>query len=244
MKIFKTYFFLLIAIFFSSCQKESALSDIDLTDPSLVRIEIKLEHEESLVFGITQRILTYVLDKNNDVVEIKNGEIKVENTKLTLSKDPFNLPYYALNSEQVQIMNDSTYNFTITLSDQKEYKAEVTTPKNRLYNFIVPEQHSATNDLEISWENTNENEMQLKGTKYINKNGTIKKKSFNNINVPNPESGKYTFPTSFFHETDGQVTKVDITLESKNFGKIDDNFKAGSFISAIFSIEKSVVVTE
>ena len=78
-RLFKSVNLILIGIvFLSAC--DSALSDVELEDPSLIHPYIKAIREIKYDNTIDYRFEAWLYDKNYNLVELKNGVVKLENT--------------------------------------------------------------------------------------------------------------------------------------------------------------------
>jgi hypothetical protein len=117
----KTIIFLLLAaISLTNCSK-SALSDIDIEDPQLIKVKVKIAQNKEN----KKEVQVFVRDKNNQPVEMKTGRVIINNTEVSFSKAAVQgiqtrgYIYYPDNEEQVfevTIYWNSSDKFNFTLN--------------------------------------------------------------------------------------------------------------------------------
>ena len=112
------------AIMFSllnSCVQESALSDVDIDDPSIIKPVISIDKSIN-TNSIIYTNITWLFDKNNNSIELKSGEVKMNNIDMTLKRGINNEPYYTIEPFDILPFRlDYTYESEISLSDEEVY---------------------------------------------------------------------------------------------------------------------------
>ncbi len=93
---------MLMAIVLTSCSK-SVLSDVEITDPHLLKVKVKLEQNEH----DEREVQVFIRDKNNRPVELMTGKVVVNNHILPFDRAEVNAAgargyiYYPHYNEQV-----------------------------------------------------------------------------------------------------------------------------------------------
>ena len=236
-----SYFLGLFILSFTSCQ-ESALSDVALTDPGLIEFHANLT--KSFSSGVrTESINTILLDKNNDQVELKDGNVYVNNVKMSLNRDFFNLPYYTLNGTP-NIQDDSTYTIKVVFADTSIVcTSTITLEENNLDSFNVAVSHVRTEPLTITWTAIDEAyNVRLGIVKRIVNDTATENRSLNDI-VISSSMDSYTFPATFLTDSDGTLNKITFTLKSEETGSVDSKFNSG-YIKCLFKNTKEIVITD
>lgn len=232
------FVFFIMVLSFNGCVQESVLSDVEITDPSVIRPEITFSRSKE-GGSITQYIYAWINDKNNSPVELKNGGVSI-NGKAMAVKNLMGLPYYSGLDAVSDIRPGYTYNIAIKLNSDKTYDASIKVQEKDLATLTLPLSHNRTEDMNISWTEIDPNrELKLEILNFYKKDNQELSETFS-MYIPqqNLTTGKFSIPSSYFQSTQN-VYKSKITLSSKVNGTIYSGFRAGSIIESIFSISKT-----
>ncbi len=234
--------FFIIALFpilLFSCQ-ESALSDVEITDPSIIYVELELEKD--IKFGTTtaDRAIGRILDKNRYLTKLKNGSVWMNEQQLEQKTDPvLKLPYYSLIIDQ-GIGRNEQFDFEVVLSNGDTYQAEIVT--QGIKNVVIPESITVGDSMIISWENAGSDEViKLYTRKTFESSSTPEEQNI--FTIENPESGQYVLPASFF-EDKIQISSIKFTLESIKKGEISLAFRTSSYVRSLFYYEQTCTVNQ
>lgn len=241
----KKYFFLIcLAIALGSCAHKSALSDVDLTDPSLVSVDVLFENCQKVNGKIEEKIEVRIKDKNGDYVEIKKGGVKINDINLELVETSLSdLPLYTIATNELSVEPNQTYKITIQMSDEEEYTTTYETQFKEITFKNLPTKHNEKDALNVKWEGGDkECDLYLKTTKVIDlvEGGSRFEDDQHEINYPEEE--KYTIIPDFFHYEDGVVEDLQISLESKKIGVFHPKFRSASQIKSVFRIEENIII--
>lgn len=225
---------ILFCFIFFGCAQESALSDVDDIDPSLITLEISIDKEigKSSVY---YRNEIWLLDKNRNAIDLKNGEIKINNKKLAPTRTLFNEPYYMITAASLPFAINSFYEAEVIFKNGDSYKSSIVTRTKDLTSLNVPENHNKSQDLTVTWSDITTDHL---ASIFINvhaNDSTIGSKE--TLNISNPSSGSFTIPKSFFQAPG--FYKIDVTLNVEQKGIINKSFRSGSKISSKISITKT-----
>lgn len=213
------------------CAQNSALSDVEITDPSLLKVTIEMQRTQDQNGSIFPTINAYLYDKNDNYVSLKNGALYVNGIMMQLQNLPIgNLPYYTA-SGLINFTIDSLYTFTIMLADSSKHFFTVRTQTQDIYAFTVPTNISRHVALNVSWLNKD-----TTGTIFIESTG------HGELQVAYPDSGTYSFPPYFFSDT--TYSSIYVNLHSLKYGTIDQAFRNGSYIKSEIIIDRSVKFTD
>lgn len=223
------------------CTQESALSDVVIDDPSLIRPEISLIKTKTAGTS-TETVAAWIYDKNNNSVELKNGGVLVNGREMVIKKIA-DAPYYSGIEVLSGITAGTKYNFLININSRKSYTASITAQGKDLTTLDVPLRHNKTENMDITWKEIDPGRpLTLQVTIFYNNNGTSGADDLS-YTVPSVSlaTGKYTLPASLF-QSRTNVSKVMISLKSVLKGTIFDGFAAGSKIESIISITKECAI--
>jgi hypothetical protein len=220
-------------LLFSNC--DSALSDLEITDPGLIQphfvVERALLQDGSMVAGIT----TTILDKNLASVELKNGRVLVNGQQMSTT-ELLNVTIYHIPSPTVNLNTD--YDFEVVLSDGQGYNGSVTTPAKAFTSLTVPSNPSINEDMMISWEDVYVHDDLIITLDLTSPAGTVPGATFN-LTSEQMEQGSFVIPKSNFATPSG-VTSVIIKLTGTNYGTVDPEFRGGSSTISRMRVEKKV----
>ena len=222
--------FVMVVLLITGCAQNSALSDVEITDPSLLRVTIEMQRTLDQNGSLFPTINAYLYDKNDDNVSLKNGALYVNGIMMQLQNLPIgNLPYYTA-SGLINFTIDSLYTFTIMLADSSKHFFTIRTQTQDIYSFTVPTSISRHVALNVSWLNKD-----TSGTIFIESTG------HGELQVSDPASGAYSFPPYFFSDT--TYSSIYVNLHSMKYGTIDTAFRKGSYIGSEIIIDRSVNLT-
>lgn len=228
----KLYLFgLIFFIICNACIEDSSLSDVEISDPSLIKPDISIKRTRGNDNLLETEIKVILWDKNLNAIELKKGSVAVNDKTMELKKMAITqAPYYTINSLNLPIELNTEYVFSIELADGEVYKASITTQQTDLNKLTFPENYSKSIDLEITWEGKetqNPLEIHLYGS-YTNE--TVGQTY--NVFEPNEaerEAGTYKFPKLYLNKEEG-IYKATVKLISEKIGQIDSQFQNGSKI--------------
>lgn len=236
----KILLFLIIPSYlFISCIDESALSDVDIDDPSIIKPVI-LINKSINASSVTFTNVTWLYDKNNNSIELKSGEVKMNAIKMKLKRGLNNEPYYTIEPFDIlQFKINTSYESKISMSDGKFYTSKVTTREKDLYQLNVPVEHNKNEDIYLSW-NDAVNDLKLVLTMVLTGSSDTASyvKVFEFI-ISNPLSGNFTVSKNYFMNRP-EINKSQFTLEAINTGEINKSFMNGSKITSTISITRFV----
>jgi hypothetical protein len=239
MKSFSFFIVSLFLVLLFSCQ-ESALSDVEITDPSLIYAELELEKDIKSGTTTTDRAIGRILDKNRYLMKLKNGSVWVNDQQLEQKNDPVvKLPYYRLVIDR-GIGRNEQYRFEVVLSNGDTYPAEVITQS--IENVVIPESITVGDSMVINWENAGSDEIiKLYTRKTFEDTSTAGEQNI--FTIENPESGEYVLPATFF-ENKLQITSIKFTLESIKNGEISSAFRTSSYVRSLFYYEQTCTINQ
>ena len=231
---------LLLILFLCSCPGKSVLSEVDLTDPSIICPEIKLTRIRYEDMKLNNKIDVRLCDSKGDYVQLKNGSVSVNGHELGLRENILRVSYYTIYHKTLPVEANKEYEFTIVLADGKKYKAAIKTQETDLYQLNVPKKHKKGNDMEISWKGRiTEAPLAIYLTCFTGSAG----RPGNNYKLePNKEEQKackYLISKELFNNDIDTVTSVRIKLSSEKYGTIDSAFMPGAKIYSCFEVEKN-----
>jgi len=231
-------FLFLCLISFNGCTQDSPLSDVDLEDPSLIKPDIQIN--KSISSGtITFTTITWLYDKNFNSIELKSGDVKMNNIKMTLKHGLNNEPYYVIEPfDLLPFQLNSAYECKITLSDGKIYSSSVVTRVKDLYQLNIPAEQPRNEDINVSWADA-ANDRELVLTMVLtgrNDSSTIV--DVQGFNISNPLTGNYLVSKSYFINRP-EINEAQFTLEAINRGQINQSFMSSSKITSAISITRT-----
>ena len=233
------FLIILISLTYFSCQ--SPLSESGVSDPNLIQPIIQVSKEIDLKGTTYYRYRCDVNDQKLQYVEIKDGGIKVNGENLIVIKDILGT-YYILDDTHVKYAPNTKYNFTITLSDQSQYDAVVTTPSADLREFLVPTVQDRTQNMSLSWKDTDSNATLNISVALYFRTDTTTGVQVHTVPITNPKPGTFELPASELNTNQGIAYAVDLTLNSEVNGTIDSRFYLHRRAYSHQMITKSVVL--
>ena len=236
----RIFIFIFAVLLFScaGCVQESVLSDVEITDPSVIRPEITFSRSKS-GSSTTQFIYAWINDKNNNPLELKNGGVLLNGKSMPV-KTLLGLPYYSGLDVVSDIRPGYTYNIAIKLNSEKTYEASIKIQEKDLATLTLPLSHNRSENMEMSWTEIDPGrELKLEILNFYKKDNSELTEAFS-MYIPqqNLASGNFTIPSAYFQSTQN-ITKTQITLTSTITGTIYQGFEAGSKIESALSISKT-----
>jgi len=224
---------LAFTLFFSNC--DSPLSDVEVTDPSLLQTNFIVERallNDGTVLGALQ---TTLFDKNLASVELKNAQVKVNGQQMSVT-EILNIKTYNIPSAIVNL--NTGYDFEVVLADGKSYGGSITTQAKTFTSVTVPSNPSKDNDLTISWNDVYAHDALIITLNLTSPAGTVPGTTFT-LTSSQMQAGTFVIPKSNF-ATPAGITSVLITLTGVKYGTIDSKFRSGSGTISRMRVEKKV----
>jgi len=221
----------------TGCVSDSPLSDLPVSDPSLIKPNIKLTRERSSSGTLNHDIKVFLYDKNHNSIELMKGEVIVNGIPLSVHYLPFtDAPYYTLDSFSVDL--GQTYTVQIVLADGLTYISDVTVQENDFWQLILPETHNHTEDLPVSWSTPSASYPVKMYLSYFYTTGTGSGSGVRLISVPttNAGTGNFIIPASYLSVPNGNIYRIDLEVVSTATGTVDGHFMSGGEITAQVSI--------
>lgn len=238
LKTMNKFIALIIApVLLFGCKENSALSDVELSDPKLISPEITITKTINKRGREQTDLVVFLNDKNNNSIDLLKGGVKMNNEALGIQTEWGGAPYYTLNN--MELYSNTNYNFVVTLANDNNYKCSVTSPGNLINSFIVPEYHNINNDLNVSWGKLNSNAYTSYSLEITNEDSFSKEINLSSSSIKN---GGYVISSRLLKQfSEGQRGDFIITLKASTKGKVDHRFDGGS-IKIIQLIHRQVTL--
>lgn len=240
MKILKALF-LLFPVLTMNCF-DSALSDVRLTDPSVICLKADMSQIKSINGSTSQSIQVILEDKNHNDIELKDGKVLVNNVEMDLEHSLLGGgPYYVMTSNQVKTTIDSLFTFTIVLADSHKYNSTIRTQKKDLNFLILPESHNKTDSLKIKF-----GLFDSESFKTIAITKTLKGDSLNDIFYSHSydsrtltfvDTGYIVLAPSYFEPN---LDHIDIKITSEKSGTPNASLRNGSYVTCTLELYGAV----
>lgn len=223
---------LILIIVASSCMKDSSLSDVEISDPSLIRPDISLNRYRDNSGLLKTSIDVFLWDKNFNAVQLKKGNVSVNGQIMQVEKLMLTgAPFYTIDTSVLKAELNKSYVFAIELSNGQKYQASITTQVVDLYELNLPNNYSKSNNMAINWKgHDTSNEFKILLTCDYNADNVTGQTS--DIFTPNQQersSGSYTISKSYFNQKAG-IYKATVSITSTSNGTVDSRFRTGSKI--------------
>jgi hypothetical protein len=228
-----TLFAFAIILFFSGC--DSALSDVEVTDPAVLQTHFVVERALLDNGTVLNSLHTTLLDKNLASVELKNGQVKVNGQKMSVT-EILNISTYHIPGATVNL--NTEYDFEVVLANGQSYAGTVTTQPKTFTSVTVPSNSSVDSDLTISWEDVYVHDNLIISLNLTSPAGTVPGATFD-LTAEQMAAGSFVIPKSNF-ATPAGITNVLITLTGVEYGTIDPKFRSGSSTICRMRVEKKV----
>ncbi|MDG2152636.1 MAG: hypothetical protein P8K10_01745, partial [Crocinitomicaceae bacterium] len=206
------------------CKENSALSDVELSDPKLISPEITITKTLNQRGREQTELVVFLNDKNNNSIDLLKGGVKLNNEKLGIQTEWGGAPYYTLNN--LELYANTNYSFVVTLANDNSYKCSVASPNGLINSFVVPEYHNINSDLNVSWEKLNSSAYTSYSLEITNEDTFSKEINLSRSIIKN---GGYVISSSLLKQiSDGQRGDFIITLKASTKGKVDHRFDGGT----------------
>lgn len=232
-KFSKATLFALALVSVFSC--DSPLSDVEVTDPSLLMVNFAAEKSIAADGTVLGALTATVFDKNLASVELKKGTVKVNGKQMSITEIVNIKTYYV---PQASVSLDTNYGFEMTLADGTVYNGLVKTPAKGLTSVTVPASPAINEDLVISWTDVAVHDDLIITLNLTSPAGTTPGATFN-LTEDQMAAGTFTIPKSSF-TTPAGITSATITLTAVEYGTINSKFRSGSGTISRMRIEKKV----
>jgi hypothetical protein len=238
-------FVITISLILTGCTEDSALSDVEISDPSIIAPYILVSRSIDENNNFDSKIEVWLYDKNGNSIELKKGEVRLNHTKMSLKKLILTkAPYYSGENVVSKVELNTNYSFEIELSDGKIYAASIQTQDKDLNQLSLPINYSKQNDMDISWKEIYmHDKMDVQLNRYI-KTDTSGGQSFTTLNIPplNISKGSFTVTKDNFNNLKDNCYKAIITVIGTKNGTIDNSFSSNKKIISAYSIAKETSV--
>lgn len=238
LKTMNKFIALIIApVLLFGCKENSALSDVELSDPKLISPEITITKTINKRGREQTDLVVFLNDKNNNSIDLLKGGVKMNNEALGIQTEWGGAPYYTLNN--MELYANTNYNFVVTLANDNNYKCSVSSPGGLINSFSVPEYHNINNDLNVSWGKLNSSAYTSYSIEITNEDTFSKEINLNSSSIKN---GGYVISSRLLKQlSEGQRGDFIITLKASTKGKVDHRFDGGS-IKIIQLIHRQVTL--
>ena len=222
----------------TSCTKDSPLSDLPVSDPSLIKPVISLERERNNSGSPDHTITVYLYDKNSNSIELMEGGVYLNGISVPVKHAGlWGAPYYDATDIINNIDLGGDYLFLIELADGTSYGANVTVQLNDLHTLTLPSSHSHSEDLLVSWESVDQLDPLniFLNYQFTTENGSGS--GARNIDIPSPMwgTGSCTISSSDLSNPP-DIYHITIQLISTRTGAIDNRFRTGRRITSTLKI--------
>jgi hypothetical protein len=232
-RLVATLFVFAVMVFFSNC--ESALNDIEITDPSVLQTHFVVEHSVLSDGTVLNSLHSTILDKNLASVELKNGSVKVNGQQMSIA-EILGISTYHIPAATVSLNTD--YNFEMVLANGQSYNGTVKSQAKAFTSVTAPATSKADSDLTISWQDIYVHDALIISLNLTTPSATVPGPTFE-LTTAQMQSGTFVIPKSAFASTPG-ITSVTIILTGAKYGTIDSKFRSGSSTIARMRVEKKV----
>ena len=207
-------------------------------DPKVLEIKAKLSRRYASNGNYFNDVRVNVSKGLFNNVLIKEGSVKI-NGKQMEERQEFltNTPVYY--SDDVDWKNGSKYLIIVTLSDGKSYACSLNTYKSNITKFSTPSKANINNELTVSW--TGNNPLaELRISCSIVKANNLS--FYKGVDIDDSSDQVYTFLPGYFNSVGDTLSIKEVTLSliSRQYGEISNEFKNGSEIYSELIIEKLI----
>ena len=228
---------IVVPILLLGCKENSALSDVELSDPKLISPEITITKTLNNRGREQTELVVFLNDKNNNSIDLLKGGVTLNNEKLGIQTEWGGAPYYTLNN--LELYANTKYNFVVSLANDNSYNCNVLSPGDLIKSFNVPEYHNMNNDLSVSWGNLTSNASTRYALEISNDNTLSKEINLSHSIINN---GGYVISSRLLKQlSEGQRGDFIITLKASTKGKVDHRFDGGT-IKIIQLINRQVTL--
>jgi len=210
---------------------DSSLSDVDLENPGLIELNLSVRRSVGLYGDLVERIEVTLLDKNNDSIELRSGEVRV-NGKLLKRVDGFPHDLYRLPSPHAPIAAGQDFVVAVTLADGETYESTVTAPEVLLTVFSAPDNHDVNEAMTVSWGAAGHEEAALTLSMTVHGSDGYKNHS---ISITDRTSTSYEISSSYFTRST-EADRVHFALRRSTSAAASQAFRGG-VLRCTFKIE-------
>lgn len=142
-------------IFLQCINEPSPLSDIPVSDPSVVSVSADLEYfsDQNSSFDT---MTAELMDKNGNQFSLLIGGCYFNGMEMHLYEDDRD-PFYYLTDNDISVQPCSTYIFSIMLADSVQYSSTINSPPVQNFKLKIPASFIWGEGLSLSWETINSN---------------------------------------------------------------------------------------
>jgi hypothetical protein len=206
------------AAFMASGCTESVLSDVEITDPKVIRPDFLLSKERKGT-STTYYFTAELSDRKGDPVEILNGAIYLNGIPMKVEHSVIgDLPSYSLSSSKIRFKFDSLYTFKVVLSDGSEYESSIRTQRLDLSSTTVKK---ANNVAAITWVGDSVGPLTLNYTLYQDSTEIYRSMSY--APVKNPDTIRVSMEG---------LKNIRYTLETVVTGTVNPAFRSGGTLKS------------
>jgi hypothetical protein len=225
----------------AGCRQRSVLSDVELTDPSLLSPDVVLERTTGADGKAETTVHAYALDKNGDAVEIKNGGVTLNGEALAVDyKMVNNVPFYRpANPRKATLEPGTTYRFEFELSDGKRYACEIVSQRRALTRLEAPSPHPKDKPMTIRWRDDSDDDYLTLEIETTVKRDNVETIEHDEVPIPQDARGEYEIPAAYFD--DANARSAELTLISLKPGEVADEFGGGD-ATARFKATATIVL--
>lgn len=223
-----------LTLLFSQC--DSALSDVEVTDPGLLQTHFTVERTMQEDGSVIAALQATILDKNLASVELKNAQVKVNGQAMTVAQI-LGISTYHIPSATVDL--NKAYTFEIILPNGQSHTGTVTTQAKTFTSITAPATSNANTDLTVSWQDVYAHDEFIITLNLTSPAGTVAGPTFN-LTSAQMQAGTFVIPKSSF-ATPAGITSVTLTFTGVEYGTIDPKFRSGSGTIARMRAEKKVM---
>lgn len=228
-----TWFALAIPLFLSNC--ESALSDMEITDPSVLQTHFVVERTMLEDGTVISSLHANLFDKNLASIQLKNGQVKVNGQQMSVN-EIFNISIYHIPTATVDL--NTNYDFEVVLANGEGYSGTVTTQEKTFTTLTVPSTSTVDSDLTISWQEVYVHDDLIISVGLTSPFGSVAGPTFT-LTDAQMQAGSFVIPKSTF-ATPAGITSATITLTGARYGTIASEFRTGSSTISRMRVEKKV----
>jgi hypothetical protein len=222
-----------ITLFFSHC--DSALSDVEVTDPSVLQTHFVVERALLEDGTVLSSLHATILDKNLASVELKNGQVKVNGQPMSIT-EILNISTYYIPSATVNL--NTAYDFEVVLPNGHSHTGKVTTQPKTFTAVTVPSSSSVNSDLTVSWQDVYVHDDLIISLNFTTPSATVPGPTFT-LTAAQMQAGSFVIPKSNF-ASPAEIKSVTLTLTGARYGTIDSKFRSGSGTISRMRVEKKV----
>ncbi|MDD5569314.1 MAG: hypothetical protein PHG23_02795 [Candidatus Pacebacteria bacterium] len=156
---------LLIVALLSCVTNPSSLSDIILSDPSVVNVSAKIIYNANGDSSYDS-VFVSLADKYGSSVVLKNGGCFINDIQMKIFSHTIDgglllqdyTAYYYLGNNDIKIKPCSSYALTILLGDSTRHKSVISAPPIINYNFAIPANFNWGDPIVLTWDTLNSND--------------------------------------------------------------------------------------